>query len=189
MPKPFSLHSGSAAYISRQRAETPGAVSEKDMHRILKNLILTTAVAATTLSAIPMAQAGERWRGHHERRPVAEYRHDNTGNLVAAGILGLAVGAIVAGASRPQPVYQDEYDRNPYRHPRPSADRDYFPQPPAPHYVGGDSDYDDYDNYAGSLEPWSRDWYRYCVDRYRSFNPRTGTYTSYSGEQRFCVAD
>jgi len=27
------------------------------------------------------------------------------------------------------------------------------------------------------------------VDRYRSFNPRTGTYTTYGGEQRFCVAD
>jgi hypothetical protein len=35
-------------------------------------------------------------------------------------------------------------------------------------------------------EPWSAAWYSYCSDRYRSFDPRTGTFTSYSGETVFC---
>lgn len=35
-------------------------------------------------------------------------------------------------------------------------------------------------------EPWTAAWYSYCSERYRSFNPRTGTFISYSGEAIFC---
>src|SRR5881628_2572489 len=42
------------------------------------------------------------------------------------------------------------------------------------------------DRYA---EPWTRDWYEYCSDRYRTFNSRTGTFTGNDGEQHFCVAN
>ncbi|RVC11981.1 BA14K family protein, partial [Mesorhizobium sp. M7A.F.Ca.CA.002.15.2.1] len=38
-------------------------------------------------------------------------------------------------------------------------------------------------------EPWTRDWYEYCSDRYRSFNSRTGTFTGNDGEQHFCTAN
>lgn len=38
----------------------------------------------------------------------------------------------------------------------------------------------------GSFEPWSPAWYDYCRSRYRSFNPRTGYFTTYSGRQKFC---
>jgi len=38
----------------------------------------------------------------------------------------------------------------------------------------------------GAREPWSQEWYRYCTQKYRSFNPDTGYYTTYSGRQRFC---
>ena len=37
-----------------------------------------------------------------------------------------------------------------------------------------------------SPEPWTGEWYDYCANRYRSFNPRTGYYTTYGGYQRFC---
>ncbi|MTI19242.1 BA14K family protein [Rhodobacteraceae bacterium RKSG542] len=53
------------------------------------------------------------------------------------------------------------------------APRYYAPPPPPPVYRGG-------------LRPWSPEWYRYCSAKYRSFNPRTGTYTAYSGKTRFC---
>lgn len=33
---------------------------------------------------------------------------------------------------------------------------------------------------------WTRAWYRYCSNKYRSFNPRTGYFTTYSGRKRFC---
>lgn len=34
--------------------------------------------------------------------------------------------------------------------------------------------------------PWTRAWYRSCAKRYRSFNPRTGYYRTYSGRLVFC---
>jgi hypothetical protein len=39
------------------------------------------------------------------------------------------------------------------------------------------------------FEPWSRSWYNYCSDRYRSFNPNTGTYRGYDGRDHFCTAN
>lgn len=33
---------------------------------------------------------------------------------------------------------------------------------------------------------WSRSWYIYCAKKYKSFNARTGRYTSRSGRQRIC---
>jgi len=37
-----------------------------------------------------------------------------------------------------------------------------------------------------SYEPWSPEWYDYCESRYRSFNSRTGYFTTNSGRQKFC---
>lgn len=34
--------------------------------------------------------------------------------------------------------------------------------------------------------PWTPAWYRYCAAKYRSFNPETGYYLSYSGRYKFC---
>lgn len=39
---------------------------------------------------------------------------------------------------------------------------------------------------GGRFEPWTRPWYRYCAARYRSFDPSTGYYLTYSGRYRFC---
>ncbi len=38
------------------------------------------------------------------------------------------------------------------------------------------------------LKPWSAPWYRWCSARYRSFDPRTGTYRDFNGTVRFCEA-
>ena len=35
-------------------------------------------------------------------------------------------------------------------------------------------------------EPWTDDWYAYCGSRYRSFNPRSGTFVGYDGYEHFC---
>lgn len=132
------------------------------MNRFFKTAILSVAVAATTLAALPAANAGDRYWRHHGRH----HYHDrsNGADLAAAGILGLAAGALVVGlASQPEPVY-----RRPVRVYRDTA------------YV---------DDYAGGLEPWSAEWYDYCSDRYRSFNPRSGTFVGYDGAEHFCVAN
>ena len=70
------------------------------MNRFLKTAILSAAVAATTLSALAPADA--RDRRHH-----GEFRHSSSdGDLIVAGLLGLAVGAIAVGAlSDPAPQY------------------------------------------------------------------------------------
>ncbi|MEI2383725.1 BA14K family protein [Breoghania sp. JC706] len=41
---------------------------------------------------------------------------------------------------------------------------------------------------GGRYPAWSAQWYRYCENRYRSFNPRTGYYLGYDGEYHFCRA-
>ncbi|ODT18252.1 MAG: hypothetical protein ABS35_24090 [Kaistia sp. SCN 65-12] len=100
-----------------------------------------------------------RWnRGHGHRGYYGGYRGgyrgyyggpryyygggDYWGGAAAAGIIGLAAGAMIANSMN-QPRY----------------------------YNGG---------YGG-------DYYSYCSSRYRSFNPRTGTYTGYDGYQHRCV--
>lgn len=135
------------------------------MNRFLKSAVLSAAVVATTLGGLPSAQAGD-WHRHHRY-------HDN-GDLVAAGVLGLAVGAIAAGIATSPRYYEPAY-REPL--PRPHPDRVYLADPEVV-YI------DDY-----GLEPWTPEWYRYCEDRYRSFNPRTGTFTGYDGLKHFCYAD
>jgi len=34
--------------------------------------------------------------------------------------------------------------------------------------------------------PWTRDWYNACTARYRSFDPRSGTFLGYDGRRHFC---
>lgn len=134
------------------------------MNRIFKATMLSVAVAATTLATLPAANAGDR----HWRRYDRHYHGSDSSDLAAAGILGLAAGALAVGlTSRSEPTYYDP----PYREPV----RAY------PRRV--------YDEYAGGFEPWSAEWYDYCSDRYRSFNPRSGTFVGYDGRERFCVAN
>lgn len=149
------------------------------MNSMFKTAILTTAVAAMTLTALPAANAGE-WRRHH--------RHSN-GDAIAAGVVGLAAGALIAGAlSNPRPAYatggyyddgyygDDYYEQRRYVRPRPAPVRNYYPVRRQVVYKGG-------------LEPWSREWVRYCSNRYRTFDARTGTFVGYDGQEHFCAAN
>lgn len=142
--------------------------------------LASALAAATLLSALP-AEAGERWRNRdHHRRPVPVERHVDGGELLAAGLLGLAAGAIIASiASQPEPIHREPAWRHPQAYPRPSPDRTYFP--PAPPHNPAPV------RVSYSHEPWSQGWYAWCGDRYRSFDARTGTYTGYDGVRRFCV--
>jgi hypothetical protein len=101
------------------------------------------------------------------------HRYNNNGDLVAAGVLGLAVGALAAGvATAPRaPVYYEEY------------------APPRRVYRAAPRYYVEEQRGAYGLEPWSPEWYDYCSGRYRSFNPRTGTFVGYDGVERFCQAN
>ncbi len=76
-------------------------------------------------------------------------------------LLGLGIGALVGG------LFVHETDRY-YNH---------------SHYGHG---YRGYGYHSGKYAPWSRAWKKDCSRRYRSFNPRTGNFTSYSGRKVFC---
>jgi hypothetical protein len=155
---------------------------------------LALAVAgAMLLPAVSVAQAddgGRHWRndgGHHKsfrhhRHRGGKHRGNDVGAALAIGVIGLAAGAIIGGAlSSPRPEPEIVYDPR-YPHHYGNGGRYYDPpshgvgyRPPAPVV-----------EYDISPEPYSGEWYRYCAEKYRSFNPRTGTYTTYSGERRFC---
>lgn len=121
------------------------------------------------------------WRGRDRGWNRGDDRRDdrrhNRNNAIAAGVLGLAAGAIIAGAmSQPQPVY-----REPIYNAPPPPPQVFYPATPARGNYGR--------NYGGSFQPWSREWYNWCSQRYRSFNATSGTFRGYDGQDRFCVAN
>lgn len=105
----------------------------------------------------------------------AASRQDRVGAALAVGVIGLATGAIIASAAA-EPRYVAQPPR---RHIAPPPPPRHFRRPPPPPVYAP--------VHAGSrFHPWTPAWYRYCSNRYRSFNPNTGYFLSYSGEYRFC---
>ena len=146
------------------------------MYRLLKNSILATAVAATTLATLPAAQAGDSRHGRHH----AERQDDNT-DVIIAGLLGLAVGAIVVGAIG-QPDQRGPFDRDPYDDVEFASGPGYFP--PAPDEP--DPAVFEQPEAPEVYDPETREWYKYCEDSYRVFK-RTAIV---DGEyQRFSCAE
>ncbi|MEY9780516.1 BA14K family protein [Sinorhizobium fredii] len=135
------------------------------MNNFLKAAVLSVAAAALVLPTFGTAQAGD---------------HDDAW---AAGAVGLVTGTLIGGAIASQPRYSERVYIDPepeYYEPRPV----YQPRPvyrarPAYRQVVVDS----YD-----LEPWTPAWYRYCSQRYRSFDPESGTFVGYDGRSHFCTA-
>lgn len=97
------------------------------------------------------------WRGHRPPPPRVVIRERDRHDDYAAGIMGFLGGMAVGSAL-------DNGGRIPVvRYP---PDR-YEPRPV-------------------SVRPWSPAWYRWCDARYRSFDPRSGTYVGHDGRARFC---
>jgi len=151
------------------------------MNRLAKTLLLTATAAALTLSAIGEASARDRY-----------WRHDNhhgRNDAWVGGAVGLATGLIVGSAianANNGPVYEER------RYIDPAYEPDYYEPAPvyrAPRrvYVEPQQQY-----YARpvrtAVEPWSPQWARYCSYRYRSFDPRSGTYIGNDGRSHFCTA-
>ena len=40
--------------------------------------------------------------------------------------------------------------------------------------------------YQSSPIPWTATWFAYCRAKYRSFDPRSGTFLGYDGRRHFC---
>lgn len=162
------------------------------MNTIAKKLSITLLTAATAFAPLTAtANAGDyrgdrqHYRQHNDASRIYNYReyserqqernhrridrridrrhHNNNNNndAIALGIIGLGAAAIIGGAIA--------NSNNP---------RVIYQQPSAPRAVSG-----------GRYEPWSRSWFQYCSNKFRSFNASTGTYRGYDGRDHFCVAN
>ena len=127
---------------------------------------IATALAVTLGAATFATSADASHRRHN---------HRGGGEAAAAGIIGFAAGAILGGALS-QPRYGHGYYGGGYGG---YYEPDVVYVEPAPVYVQPAPVY-----YA--LEPWTPEWYAYCEDKYRSFNPSTGYFKGYDGRYHLC---
>ncbi|OCP09231.1 MULTISPECIES: BA14K family protein [unclassified Ensifer] len=146
------------------------------MNKFIKAAVLSIAAAAMVIPTFGAAQAGGRYHDHDD--------------AWAAGAAGLVAGALIGGAIASQPRYNGGYNERVYIDPEPEYDY-YEPRPvyrARPVYQARPVVVDSYGGGYRSLEPWTPSWYRYCSQRYRSFNPDNGTFRGYNGRSYFCTA-
>ena len=165
-----------------------------------KTLALAVASSFIITAALPVssAEAGQRhWNKHHNNHVyVRKHRshRGNDGDALAAGIIGFAIGAIIADQARPRTVYVEPAPI--YVQPQPV----YVPPQPVyrepvrqPYNAPSVNRYDEprvisyEDSVGGSYEPWTPEWAQWCDENYRSFNRNTGTFRGYDGLDHFCV--
>lgn len=128
---------------------------------------LFAAVAVATMALAPaVAEARDHHRGGYDRgyyggggrgydRGYRHGRHDDDDDALAAGVIGLALGAVIGSAlSQPRREYY------PPRHYAPPPA--YYPPPPPPAYYPRDG------YYGGSSQV--------CVVRERQWDPYAGQY-------------
>ncbi len=144
------------------------------MNRFARTAILGLATAAAAFA--PVSQASADHRRHHRINDEA----------LILGALGLATGALIIGSMNERRDSRVIYNEPDYIDP----DVDYYPEQPRPRVIRPPLRHPKvvyYRDYEASYEPWSREWFRYCSNRYRSFNANTGTYRGYDGRDHFCV--
>jgi hypothetical protein len=111
---------------------------------------------------------GSDWRG---RGGYGGYRHHG-GYGVGAGLAGLAAGAVIGGAIASQYPYNNGYYDGGY-------DTGYDPAYAAPPAVYADAP----PVVAGGDDE------AYCQQRYKSYDPSSGTYLGYDGLRHPCPAE
>ncbi|MGJ8571328.1 MAG: BA14K family protein [Hoeflea sp.] len=177
-------------HASRQHRSLQDTPTGKDipMNKIAKKLSITLLTAATAFAPLTVtANAGDHrsnrqhfrhqdddsrfydYRDYSERQQLRHQRRidrridrrHNNNKAIALGIIGLGAAVIIGGAIA--------NSNNP---------RVIYQQPSTPRAVSG-----------GRYEPWSRSWFQYCSNRFRSFDASTGTYRGYDGRDHFCVAN
>jgi hypothetical protein len=153
----------------------------------------TAIFFATTLALISASSpslARDRHWGHWGHGGWHHRHHHDGGDIVAAGIIGLALGAIIGGAlSEPrEPYYRERvyYDPPP---PPPLPPRRLYRSEPRyssyREYTYEDRSYDS-DRTYGPPPPWTPEWYDYCEARHKSFDARSGTYIGRDRRLHFC---
>lgn len=133
-------------------------------------LVTLTAVAAVGISAmVPDTASAQRWgRGWR-------------GGGWGPGIAGFAAGAVIGGAlAAPRyGYYGGGYGYGPY-----DGYYDGGPVAVAPGYGGGPSYVEGGPGYAAG--PGGGGDVNYCMQRYRSYDPQSGTFLGYDGARHPC---
>ncbi|HET8611814.1 MAG TPA: hypothetical protein VFL92_03505 [Sphingomonas sp.] len=104
------------------------------MGKFLKGALAAAVLAAGTVGVVAAPAQARSWHGYHHGWGGYHrgwYHHDNGGAAIAAGILGLGIGAAIASAD--QPDYYYGYDGY-YAPPPPPPPRYYYAPPPPPAY-------------------------------------------------------
>ncbi len=125
----------------------------------LKGIAVATALSIGALTLATPAEAGRKGR-----------------NIALGAVIGLGAAAIIAGSHRRDHYYDRGYAPRYYAPPR----RSYYYAPPPVTYVPAPA----YAAYGPA--PWTPAWYNYCSHKYRSFDPRSGTFQPYYGRRRLC---
>lgn len=84
------------------------------------------------------------------------HHHHHHHNGAAAAIIGLGFGVII-GSILAQPRYGHGYE-----------------------------EYEEPVRYPYRPRPWTDEWYQYCDDKYKTFDPRSRKYRGYDGNLHFC---
>jgi hypothetical protein len=145
--------------------------------KMTKKFITTAFAIATFL--VPLTAAAQApngpppGRGPHNRPPQQHVQQpkkhrSNNDALIIGGAVGFVAGILAGSANGQQPAPPPPHGHRPP--PPPPA---YGHRPPPPHGR---------DNFA----PWTPRWHQWCSQRYRSFDPRSGTFIGRDGREYFC---
>jgi hypothetical protein len=116
-------------------------------------------------------------RAHRNHRQHYYYGHhddddDEAVAAVAGAVIGLAIGAIIASEANRHDHRANQYRSYatpPQRQPRSSAHQPQIAR-----------------QWSVAPDPFTDEWYDYCAERYRSFDPETGTFQPYEGPRKLC---
>lgn len=144
-------------------------------NRFIKSMAVVMALSFSAITFSQTAEAGKRGRAF--------------GLGLGLGVAGLAIGSALAHSSRGyyggRAYYNDDYyygSRSRYRR---RYNRPYYRTHSRTYYYA-----DEYvprrRAHRGRPRPWSSAWYRYCANKYRSFNASNGTFQPYKGGRRLC---
>jgi hypothetical protein len=126
--------------------------------------------------------AGRHYGRHHGRHFVPRHlpHHDKDSDkaAIAGAVIGLAIGAIIASEAN-----RHDNESNRYR----SYATPPQPEPRHPSRAQRNTSSPKVARqWAVAPEPFTDEWYQYCADRYRSFDPNTGTFQPYEGPRKLC---
>ena len=143
---------------------------------IFKSVALSVAIAAATLAAPTSASA-------------------DTEDVIAGAIVGIA-GLVILDSIVNDRHHNRAYAAPRYRHSyeppvtvyeettyyeEPEYVEEYYAPPPRRREYRHERRVS-----YGAPRPWSKAWYRYCANKYRSFDPGDGTFQPYEGGRRLC---